>query len=517
MLRIRFVILSLILLLCLPSCGKKRRDFASYPLQNPQGIDFEGDPDFVSSYMRYIGVTESQKNPGRGASIFELDSVEELEEFNPVDAGWEIDKIPPGKTELEEFLTDNLDALKSNVADAVKQAKDSFEAVANVTKKSLTEQRDGDVKKRVKKRARGTFRGATSKTASSKSNNNRSTPEITEITGEAEAENVAASNNTQGKDTAFEETDLQSNQSTQNVGELPEPSAEGLPETDDTKTGDSDVGRLEQELMSVDKEENSDPNSRGDSRATQNLDHEKTNHEIAPDQESYGEGESQQDTLKPNAITDTEDSGFSDPSQSESEDDQKSETAEDNQYRNLTLQDGATLETKIEDSSSTESSNSESADDQKKEAVQEKQDGNVAQQDNPLVCTCGCLLCDGVDEREETSRNNIFSAEEDVSQQNDPTVDPCECSCCSGSNEAKEEIQKGIPPMEVSRTVQSTQRGDANCSIEKGVTRTVNSSEILAKILSSLPFCKSECASTLIYSTDPIIENIQGSRSEEQS
>ncbi|ABD45767.1 hypothetical protein [Neorickettsia sennetsu] len=490
MLRIRFVILSLILLLCLPSCGKKRRDFASYPLQNPQGIDFEGDPEFVSSYMRYLGIADGQKNPGKGASIFELDSVEELEEFEPVDAGWEVDKIPPGKTDFEEFLTDNLDALKTNITDAVKQANDSFGAVANVTKKSLAEQRGNNVKRRSSKRARRTFRSAASKSTARKSNNSQGTTEIAGITVETEAENVTVSSNTQEKsnaqerNTAFEETDLQSDQSTQNVGELLEPSAEGLPETDDIKTEDSRVAHLEQKQMSVDKEENSDLKNRDNSRPTEELNPEKTDHE----------------TATPGA----EDSGSSDPSQSGSENDQKSRTAKDNQYGNLTWQNDSTLNTKIEDSSFTESSHSESVDDQKREAVQEEQDGSVTQQDSPFVCTC-----DGIDETEEESQNDTLSAEENVSQQNNLTVDPCECSCCSETNEVKEEVQKSIPPIEKSKAVQATQSSCAK--------HTLKSGEALAKILPGLPFCKNECASTVIYSTDPIIENVQGDQSEEEN
>ncbi|QHD65288.1 hypothetical protein [Neorickettsia findlayensis] len=670
MLRIRFVVLSIILLLCLPSCGKKRRDFASYPLQNPQGIDFEGDPDFVSAYMRYVGVAKDQKNVGESASIFELDSVEELEEFDPVDAGWEVEKIPPGKTEFEEFLTDNLDTLKSNVVDTFKQAKESFDAVVNVTKKSLPKQPDGRAKKRASKRAKSTFRSTTPQARSSKAKNNQSIPEIADTTKETETDDLIQ-DSTQENGVAFENTDPKSEQNARNIGEPPKASVVEPPEVNESKREESSADALQEEQTVTNKEENLDPNNRGDDRVKGKLDHDKLDHEIITNQESYGERASQQNTLKPDAITGAKDSlsshtstlnaktenssptgfphsesmddeksktakgiqhenstpqtdstlnaktenssptGFphsesmddeksktakgiqhenstpqtdstlnaktenSSPTgfpHSESMDDEKSKTAKGIQHENSTPQTDSTLNAKTENSSPTGFPHSESMDDEKSKTAKgiqhenstpqtdstlnaktenssptgfphsESMDDeksktakgiqhenstpqtdstlnakteNVAQQqDDSVVGFCDCIpSCSCM------HRNNTLAAEENASQRNDFAINPCDPSHCSKSDEAKEEIQESIPSTEGGGAAQVTtvRSGRADCSIGKGIGHTLKSSQALAKILPSLPFCKSECANTVIYSNDPIIENARDGQSDEEN
>ncbi|KYH12917.1 hypothetical protein AS219_02375 [Neorickettsia sp. 179522] len=449
--------------------------------------------------MRYMGVAKDQKNAGESASIFELDSVEELEEFDPVDAGWEVEKIPPGKTEFEEFLTDNLDTLKSNVADTFKQAKESFDAVINVTKKSLPEQPDGRAKKRAGKRAKSTFRSTTSQARSTKAKNNQSIPEIADTTKETETDDLIQ-DSTQESGAAFENIDPKSEQNAKNIGELPEASLVELPEVDESKTEGSSADALQEEQIVTNKEENLDPNNRGDDLVKEKLDHDKLNHGIITNQESYGERASQQNTLKPNAITDakdsvsgdtstlnakTEDSSPAGLSYSESMDDKESKTAKGTQYENPTPQAESTLNAKTE---------------------------NVAQQqDDPVVGFCDCIpSCSCM------HQNNTLAAEENVSQRNDSAIDPCDSSNCSKSDEAKEEIQESIPSTEGGRDTQVTTvpSGGADCSIAKGIGQTLDSSKTLTKILPSLPFCKSECANTVIYSTDPIIENVRDGHSD---
>lgn len=129
--------LSMMLSFSLSSCAKRGIPFSAYPLQNPQGVYFESDPEFVSAYMRYMNASQSNERPESAVSILNLESVGELEEINPVDAGWEVKTLPAGKTDLEEFLDNSVETARSFVTDAVKKVQDSAEAVKNVASKQF--------------------------------------------------------------------------------------------------------------------------------------------------------------------------------------------------------------------------------------------------------------------------------------------------------------------------------------------------------------------------------------------
>lgn len=115
--------------------------FLAYPLQNPQGVDFESDPTFTSAYMRYTSSLKASKRPNRTHSVFDLNSVEGLEEFDPVGAGWDIEKLQPSKTMLEEFIDDHFDGVRESVDNVIEKATDSLQAVQKMAAKLAGKQK----------------------------------------------------------------------------------------------------------------------------------------------------------------------------------------------------------------------------------------------------------------------------------------------------------------------------------------------------------------------------------------
>lgn len=87
--------------------GAKVQPKKHYPVQNPQGIDFEADGQFVVSYKRHLATKlkeqrklESARSTSSWSAIptYNIKDTKGLQSFDPKDAGWDKDYIAPPKS-----------------------------------------------------------------------------------------------------------------------------------------------------------------------------------------------------------------------------------------------------------------------------------------------------------------------------------------------------------------------------------------------------------------------------------
>jgi hypothetical protein len=125
------------------SCSKKIEPAKRhYPLQNPQGMDFEADSEFAKSYHKYLVNKAKQDNKLIGTKnfnsqssvrIYDLQGTDNLKTIDPKAAGWEVDYIPPPKTKTEEVV----EYVKNKTTSTVKNIKGKIDSKKNNKSKNI--------------------------------------------------------------------------------------------------------------------------------------------------------------------------------------------------------------------------------------------------------------------------------------------------------------------------------------------------------------------------------------------
>jgi hypothetical protein len=103
----KVIFTSAVLLLCSCGSGSKKPIVMHPPLQNPNGIDFESDPEFVQAYQRHLITklrhqqtlnTVQNVTSQSAIRMYDVKDTKNLKQFEPENTGWDVEYIPPPRS-----------------------------------------------------------------------------------------------------------------------------------------------------------------------------------------------------------------------------------------------------------------------------------------------------------------------------------------------------------------------------------------------------------------------------------